>query len=53
MFAELKAKAQAEIDAIKADVRPVEDRIEAAFKLGALHSAFASAESKIRAEFDL
>lgn len=52
MFETIKTKAQAEIDQLKVDARSVEERIEAAFKLGALHHALADAEAKIRAEFD-
>jgi len=62
MFEALKAVAQSEIDALKTDSRSAEERIESAFKLGAMHAAIdsakqkllaelAAAEAKIRAEF--
>ena len=53
MFAEIKARAQVEIDALKADARTIEERIDDAFRLGAMHHALAAAEAKIRADFGI
>jgi hypothetical protein len=60
MFENIKARAQSEIDALKADARSVEERIEEAFKLGAMHHALdaiiadaTSVEEKVKAAFDL
>jgi hypothetical protein len=57
---ELKQKAEAEIAALKADARSVEERIEAAFHLGAVHAALdaivkdaRSVEEKVAAAFEL
>ena len=60
MFAELKAKAEAELTALKQDARAVEERIEAAFHLGAMHAALhtiandaRTVEEKVEAAFKL
>ena len=59
-FTNLQAKAAAELAALKADVSPVEARIEAAFNLGAAHHAMqvivadaTSIEEKVKAAFKL
>jgi hypothetical protein len=58
LFTDLQAKAVAEIAALKADLSSVEDRIEAAFNLGAMHQALqaiindsTTVEAKVLAAF--
>lgn len=60
IFQDLKTRAGAELEALKADARSAEVRIEEAFHLGAVHAALASIEKteqalaeKLKAAFDL
>jgi hypothetical protein len=60
LLQDLRIRASAELDALKADTRAVEVRIEEAFHTGAMHAAFATIEAdalklkqKVKAEFDL
>jgi hypothetical protein len=58
MFDSIKNRAHNEIEMLKQDARSVEERIEAAFTLGAMHHALdaiindaTSAEEKVKAAF--
>jgi hypothetical protein len=60
MFDNIKIRASAEIEALKQDGRSVEERIEAAFNLGAMHHALdaiindaRSVEEKVKEAFVL
>lgn len=60
IFAILKQRASAALDSLKADVRPIEERIEEAFHLGAVQHALhvieadaTSIEQKLLAAFHL
>lgn len=51
-FDKIKAKASEELEALRTDSRPIDDKFQEVFRLGAVHSRLNAIEERFRVEVD-